>query len=51
MIENRILLGDNEEPLNTITSRGAGALVEPLLVEYHGTNKPYPVSLLDAQEP
>jgi DNA (cytosine-5)-methyltransferase 1 len=33
------------EPLNTITSRGAGALVEPLIVEYHGTSRPYPVSL------
>jgi DNA (cytosine-5)-methyltransferase 1 len=34
-----------DDPLNTITSRGAGALIEPLLVEYHGTSKPYPVSL------
>jgi hypothetical protein len=34
-----------DEPLNTITSHGAGALIEPLLVEYHGTSKPYPVSL------
>jgi DNA (cytosine-5)-methyltransferase 1 len=34
-----------DEPLNTITSRGARALIEPLIVEYHGTSKPYPVSL------
>jgi DNA (cytosine-5)-methyltransferase 1 len=34
-----------DKPLNTVTSRGAGALIEPFLVEYHGTSKPYPVSL------
>ena len=33
-----------DDPLNAVTSRGAGALIEPLIVEYHGTSKPYPVS-------
>jgi DNA (cytosine-5)-methyltransferase 1 len=34
-----------DEPLNTVTSRGAGGVVEPLLVDYHGTSKPYPVGV------
>ncbi len=32
------------DPLNTITSRGAGALVEPLLVEYYGNGGVVPTS-------
>jgi DNA (cytosine-5)-methyltransferase 1 len=33
-----------DEPLSTIVGKQEHVLVEPLLVEYHGTSKPYPVS-------
>jgi len=41
--------GDNrnhkiERPLPTVDTSNRYGLVEPLLVEYHGTSKPYPVS-------
>jgi DNA (cytosine-5)-methyltransferase 1 len=36
---------DIDTPLNTVTSRGAGALVEPLIVEYYGNGRSKPVSL------
>ena len=32
------------DPLNTITSRGAGAIVEPLLLEYYGNGGVVPIS-------
>jgi DNA (cytosine-5)-methyltransferase 1 len=34
-----------DEPLGTVVSKQEHVLIEPLLVEYYGTSKPYPVSL------
>jgi DNA (cytosine-5)-methyltransferase 1 len=34
-----------DEPISTVVGKQEHCLVEPLLVEYHGTSKPYPVSL------
>jgi len=33
-----------DDPLNTVTSRGAGAIVEPLIMEYYGNGGVKPVS-------
>jgi DNA (cytosine-5)-methyltransferase 1 len=33
------------EPLGTVVTKQEHVLIEPLLVEYHGASKPYPVSL------
>jgi DNA (cytosine-5)-methyltransferase 1 len=33
------------EPVSTVVGKQEHVLIEPLLVEYHGTSKPYPVSL------
>jgi DNA (cytosine-5)-methyltransferase 1 len=34
-----------DEQLGTVVTKQEHVLIEPLLVEYHGTSKPYPVSL------
>ena len=34
-----------DEPLGTVVTKQEHVLIEPLIVEYHGTSKPYPVSL------
>jgi DNA (cytosine-5)-methyltransferase 1 len=34
-----------DDPISTIVGKQEHCLIEPLVVEYHGTSKPYPVSL------
>ncbi|MDR1902927.1 MAG: DNA cytosine methyltransferase [Treponema sp.] len=34
-----------DDPLSTVVGKQEHCLIEPLLVEYHGTSKPFPVSL------